>query len=76
MIAVVGSADTIVPPDSTSTLTFVEALREAGADAAVTVFDGADHFSVPSLAYLDRGTDLVGWLTGNQKSTAEEGYHG
>lgn len=74
MIAVVSSADTTVPPDST--LTFVEALREAGADAAVTVFDGADHFSVPSLAYLDRGTDLVGWLTGNQKSTAEEGYHG
>lgn len=74
MIAFVGSTDTIVPPDST--LTFVEALREAGADAAVTVFDGADHFSVPSLAYLDRGTDLVGWLTGNQKSTAEEGYHG
>ena len=54
----------------------VEALREAGADAAVTVFDGADHFSVPSLTYLDRGTDLVGWLTGNQKSTEEEGYHG
>ena len=74
MIAFVGSADTIVPPDST--LTFVEALREAGADAAVTVFDGADPFSVPSLAYLDRGTYLVGWLTGNQKSTAEEGYHG
>lgn len=74
MIAVVGSADTIVFPDST--LTFVEALREAGADVAVTVFDGDDHFSVPSLTYLDRGTDLVGWLTGNQKSTAEEGYHG
>jgi hypothetical protein len=54
----------------------VQALREAGADAAVTVFDGDDHFSVPSLTYLDRGTDLVGWLTGNQKSTAEEGYHG
>lgn len=74
MIAFVGSADTIVPPDSTPT--FVEALREAGADAAVTVFDGDDHFSVPSLTYLDRGTYLVGWLTGNQKSTAEEGYHG
>jgi len=54
----------------------VEALLEAGAAAAVTVFDGADHFSVPSLTYLDRDTDLVGWLTGNQKSTAEEGYHG
>ena len=74
MIAVVSSADTIVPPDST--LTFVEALREAGADAPVTVFDGAGHFSVPSLTYLDRGTYLVGWLTRNQKSTAEEGYHG
>ncbi len=74
MIAFVGSADTIVSPDST--LTFVEALREAGADVVVTVFDGDDHFSVPSLAYLDRGTYLVGWLTGNQKSTAEEGYHG
>lgn len=74
MIAVVSSADTIVPPDST--LTFVEALREAGADAAVTVFDGADHFSVPSLAYLDRSTRPCRLADGNQKSTAEEGYHG
>ncbi len=72
--AFVGSADTIVDPEST--LTFIEALRAAGADATVTVFDGADHFSVPSLTYLDRNIDLVSWLTGAVKSTAEEGYHG
>ena len=32
--------------------------------AEITVFDGADHFSVPSLTFLDTNIDLIGWLIG------------
>ena len=39
-------------------------LQAAGGDAAVTVFDGADYFSVPRLTYLDTSIDLVSWLIG------------
>lgn len=60
--AFVGSADTIVPPDSS--MEFVAALKEAGGDAEITVFDGADHFTVPSLTYLDREIDILNWLIG------------
>lgn len=60
--AFVGAADTIVPPDSSTDA--VSALDEMGAPAEITVFDGADHFSVPRLTYLDANIDLVGWLIG------------
>lgn len=60
--AFVGSADTVVPPSSSQEV--VAALKAAGAVAEITVFDGADHFSVPSLAFLDSDIDLVGWLIG------------
>lgn len=60
--AFVGSADTIVPPESS--VETVSALREADAEARITVLDGADHFTVPSLAYLDEGANLIGWLIG------------
>lgn len=60
--AFVGSADTIVPPDSSKEV--VAALKAAGGSAEITVFDGADHFSVPSLTFLDTNIDLVGWLIG------------
>lgn len=33
-------------------------------EAEITVFDGADHFSVPSLTFLDSSIDLIGWLIG------------
>ena len=58
--AFVGSADTIVPPDSSKEV--IAALKAAGGSAEITVFDGADHFSVPSLAFLDTNIDLIGWL--------------
>ncbi len=58
--AFVGSADTIVPPSSS--MEFIDALKEAGGDAKITIFDGADHFSVPPLTYLDEEIDLVDWL--------------
>ncbi len=60
--AFVGSADTVVPPSSSQEV--VAALKAAGAVAEITVFDGADHFSVPSLAFLDSDIDLIGWLIG------------
>ncbi len=60
--AFVGSADTIVPPDSSKEV--VAALKVAGGSAEITVFDGADHFSVPSLTFLDTNIDLIGWLIG------------
>ena len=62
--AFAGSADTIVPPDSS--IKAVNALKDLGGDAAITVFDGADHFSVSGLAYLDKDIDLVGWLIGSR----------
>ena len=40
--AFVGSADTIVPPDSSKEV--IAALKAAGGSAEITVFDGADHF--------------------------------
>ena len=60
--AFVGSADTIVPPDSSKEV--IAALKAAGGSAEITVFDGADHFSVPSLTFLDTNIDLIGWLIG------------
>lgn len=59
--AFVGSADTIVPPESS--LEFIDSLKKAGGDAAITVFDGADHFSVPALTYTG-DTGIIGWLVG------------
>lgn len=59
----VGSADTIVPPDSSKE--FCVALKDNKADAQITVFDGADHFSVPALTYLDKSINLIDWLIGN-----------
>ncbi len=61
--AFVGSADKIVDPKSSQEI--IAALKAAGGDAEITVFDGADHFSVPALTYLDADIDLVGWLIGN-----------
>ena len=60
--AFVGSADKIVNPQSSQEI--IAALKAAGGDAEITVFDGADHFSVPALTYLDADIDLVGWLIG------------
>lgn len=60
--AFVGSADTIVPPDSSKEV--IAALKAAGGSAEITVFDGADHFSVPSLTFLDTNIELIGWLIG------------
>ena len=56
----VGSADSIVVPESSEEM--IAALKAAGGNAEITIFDGADHFSVPRLAYLDTNVGLVDWL--------------
>lgn len=60
--AFVGSIDTIVPPVSSEEM--VAELNEAGGTAEITVFNGADHFAVPSLVYLSKDIDLIHWLIG------------
>ncbi|MBQ7726460.1 MAG: dienelactone hydrolase family protein, partial [Clostridia bacterium] len=58
--AFVGSADTIVSPDSS--ISFINSLKEAGGDAEITIFDGAGHFDVPALVYLNSNIDIINWL--------------
>lgn len=57
----VGTEDTIVPPESTES--FVADLNDSGGNAILVKLQGADHFSVPSLAYLGN-YGLVDWLLG------------
>jgi len=59
--AFVGEDDTIVDPEAS--IAFVNALTEAGGDAAIVEIEGADHFSVPEKAYLGR-YGLIAWLQG------------
>lgn len=56
--AVVGDQDKIVSPDTS--IAMVDALKQNGADATITVLEGATHFDVPGLGYLS--TDVVNWL--------------
>ena len=59
--AFVGTADTIVAPESS--IAFVEALSAVGGNARIVEIEGADHFDVPGSAYLgDYG--LIEWLQG------------
>ena len=69
--AFVGSADTIVPPESSEEV--VDHLLESNADASITVFDGADHFTVPQLTYLDSSINLMGWLIGQTDHPHSDG---
>lgn len=64
--AFVGAADTVIAPNSSEQM--VAELGKAGADAQITVLDGADHVSVPSLVYHDENNRLVDWLVGTDES--------
>lgn len=59
--AFVGEDDTIVDPEAS--VAFVNALTEAGGDAAIVEIEGADHFSVPEKAYLG-SYGLIAWIQG------------
>ena len=58
--AFVGTADTVVDPESSRTI--VSQLKAIGADAKLTELEGADHFQVPALVY--KNTELLSWLIG------------
>ena len=64
--AFVGADDTVITPNSSEQM--VVELKKAGADAQITVLDGADHVSVPSLVYHDESNRLVNWLVGTDES--------
>ena len=64
--AFVGADDTVITPNSSKQM--VAKLQNAGADAQITVLDGADHVSIPSLVYHDESVRLVGWLLGVDES--------
>lgn len=64
--AFVGAADTVVVPNSSEQM--VAELKKAGADAQITVLDGADHVSVPSRVYHDESIRLIDWLVGTDES--------
>jgi len=68
--AFVAKEDKYVNPNASISL--VKALFEAGANAHVTVLDGATHFTVPDLVYLDEETDILGWLISEDKVEFEE----
>ena len=64
--AFVGADDTVITPNSSRQM--VAKLKNAGADAQITVLDGADHVSIPSLVYHDESVRLVEWLLGTDES--------
>lgn len=64
--AFVGADDTVITPNSSKQM--VAKLQNAGADAQITVLDGTDHVSIPSLVYHDESVRLVEWLLGADES--------
>lgn len=62
--AIVGGADTIVPPDSS--IQFMQALQKTNPNAHLTVLENATHFDVPQV-YLNETLDLLGWLTSQHR---------
>lgn len=60
--AFAGSEDVIVKPESVTEL--INTLKNIGADAQITVFEGAEHTDVPSLVFSDNKINLVEWLIG------------
>lgn len=63
--AIVGTNDTIVAP--TSSREFISALSVSNSNARITELDGASHFDVPALAYLNKELGIIEWLISNKK---------
>ena len=61
--AFIGSDDTVILPEYSENA--VSELNALGGNAQITIFEGADHFAVPSQTYLDPSISLVNWLIGN-----------
>ncbi len=54
----VDKKDTIINPNSTKQA--IALLKEKGAKANITIYDDANHFTVPVLGYQDM--DFIDWL--------------
>ena len=67
ILAFIGSADTIVKPENS--MQILDAVKAAGGEVEIKVLEGADHFSVPELAFLDEKLDVIGWLIRHKKQT-------
>ena len=67
--AFVGSDDIVIDPALSQRM--VDALKSAGANAEITVFEGADHEAVPALTYLDKTIDITNWLINNQDGSEQ-----
>ncbi len=66
IMAFVGSDDTIVLPEKTTN--FIDRLNVGGnTNAQYIVLDGADHFAVPSRAYLNRSYGVLRYLLQNSR---------
>ena len=66
ILAVVGSEDTVVDPQSSKD--FIAKLSLVNTNASIIELDGADHFEVPSLSFLSSNFDLIGWLISQSKA--------
>ncbi len=65
--AFVGTEDTVVSPNSSRQ--FIFELKKSNPEANITVIEGATHFDVPSMVYLDPDIGLLSWLTSTEKSS-------
>lgn len=63
--AFVGSADTVIKPNSSQEMIYT--LKKEGGEAEITVFEGAEHISVPPLVWLNKNINLMDWLIGSTK---------
>lgn len=63
--AFVGDEDTIVAPSYS--IQFINILRNQNENAQITIFEGASHFDVPELAFLDSNIEIVNWLISQSK---------
>lgn len=63
--AFVGTEDRIVKPDSS--IEFISELKKVNDSAEITVFDDADHFSIPELTYLDKTLNVIQWMISKSK---------
>lgn len=58
--AFVGENEKSTTIDSTKAI--IDALKDMGADAQITILEGAAHFDVPSVVYLDKTINIIKWL--------------
>lgn len=58
--AFVGENEKSTTIDSTKAI--IDVLKDMGADAQITILEGAAHFDVPSVVYLDKAINIIEWL--------------